>query len=284
METSVRPPAHSDCPAACYAGILSLPAIDKRQWMKREYHRWHSPRLGIELGVVVYGHYGPPLLGFPTSAGDETELEGQSMVGALADFIEAGRVKFFTINSINGLSFYNKGAHPFHRSYVQSVFDSYLREEVVPFIWNNCQSPGIAISTMGASFGAYHAANSLFKHPDVINAGHGEAALDDIGVLEERICSMVRAEGSAHRGDGDAGRLAVVPDEGNDFFTQVGVKNRLDVTAMKRMRALVVKAESIDGVNGEEFHSSGFNEVRQRADHALAFEFRLVAGAGGKTQ
>src|SRR6266850_1320725 len=168
METSVRPPAHSDCPAACYAGILSLPAIDKRQWMKREYHRWHSPRLGIELGVVVYGHYGPPLLGFPTSAGDETELEGQSMVGALADFIDAGRVKFFTINSVNGLSFYNKGAHPFHRSYVQSVFDSYLREEVVPFIWNNCQSPGIAISTMGASFGAYHAANSLFKHPDVI--------------------------------------------------------------------------------------------------------------------
>ncbi len=45
--------------------------------MKREYHRWHSPRLGIELGVVVYGHYGPPLLGFPTSAGDEMELEGQ---------------------------------------------------------------------------------------------------------------------------------------------------------------------------------------------------------------
>src|SRR6267378_8207291 len=116
METSVRPPAHSDCTAAYRAGILSLPVIDKRQWMKREYHRWHSPRLGIELGVVVYGHYGPPLLGFPTSAGDETELEGQSMVGALADFIDAGRVKFFTINSINGLSFYNKGAHPFHRS------------------------------------------------------------------------------------------------------------------------------------------------------------------------
>ncbi len=56
--------------------------------MKREYHRWYSHRLGMELGVVVYGHWGPPLLGFPTSAGDEWELEGQSMVGALADFIE----------------------------------------------------------------------------------------------------------------------------------------------------------------------------------------------------
>jgi esterase/lipase superfamily enzyme len=70
------------------------------------------------------------------------------------------------VNSINGQSFYNKAAHPFHRSYVQSVFDSYLREEVVPFIWNNCQSQ-IGISAMGSSFGAYHAANSLFKHPDV---------------------------------------------------------------------------------------------------------------------
>jgi len=135
--------------------------------MKREIHRWHSPRLGIELGVVVYGHWGPPLLGFPTSAGDEFELEGQGMVCALADFIDAGKVKFFSVNSINGLSFYDRSAHPFHRSYVQSVFDSYLREEVVPFIWSSCQSQ-IGISTMGMSFGAYHAANSLFKHPDVI--------------------------------------------------------------------------------------------------------------------
>src|SRR5258708_12540734 len=90
------------------------------------------------------------------------------MVGALADFIDAGKVKFFRVNSINGLSFYDKSAHPFHRSYVQSVFDSYLREEVVPFIWSSCQSQ-IGISTMGMSFGAYHAANSLFNHPHAIN-------------------------------------------------------------------------------------------------------------------
>ena len=56
--------------------------------MKREYHRWYSPRLGIDMGVIVHGHWGQPILGFPTSAGDETELEGQSMIGALADFIE----------------------------------------------------------------------------------------------------------------------------------------------------------------------------------------------------
>src|SRR6476661_2503216 len=112
--------------------------------MKREYHRWHSPRLGFDMGAVVYGHWGPPLLGF-----------------SISDFIDSGKVKFFSVNSINGLSFYNRGAHPFHRSYVQSVFDSYLRSEVVPFIFDNCKTRWIGISTMGASFGAYHAANTL---------------------------------------------------------------------------------------------------------------------------
>src|SRR6266850_2401099 len=95
---------------------------------------------------------------------------------------------------------------------------------------------------------------------------------------------MVRAEGSAHRGDDDAGRLAVVPDEGNDFFAQIGVENGLDIAAMKGMRALIVKAETIDGVNGEEFYSSGVNEIREGPDHALAFELHLVSGTGGKTQ
>jgi len=163
--------------------------------MKREYHRWYSSRLGIELGVVVYGHWGPPLIGFPTSAGDEQELEGQSMVGALAEFIDAGRIKFYTVNSINGLSFYNKGAHPFHRSYVQSVFDSYLREEVVPFIWDNCQSR-VAIATMGASFGAYHAANTLFKHPDVFKRCFAMSGVYDLrnfmdGMYDDNFISTI---------------------------------------------------------------------------------------------
>ena len=148
--------------------------------MKREYHRWYSHRLGMELGVVVYGHWGPPLLGFPTSAGDEWELEGQGLIGSLAPLIDAGRVKFFSVNSVNWAGLYNKSAHPFHRSYVQSQFDAYVREEVVPFIWDNCQSPGLAISTMGASFGAYHAANTLFKHPDVIRRCFALSGVYDI--------------------------------------------------------------------------------------------------------
>ena len=132
------------------------------------------------MGVVVYGHWGPPMLGFPTSGGDEWEHENQGMIGALAEFIDAGRVKFFSVNSVNSLSFYNKSAHPAHRSAMQTVYDAYVREEVIPFIWNNCVTPDIPISTMGPSFGAYHAANTLFKHPDAVKRCFALSGLYDL--------------------------------------------------------------------------------------------------------
>src|SRR5438270_500618 len=39
--------------------------------MRREHHRWYSERIGRELGVMVYGHWGPPMILFPTSGGDD---------------------------------------------------------------------------------------------------------------------------------------------------------------------------------------------------------------------
>lgn len=135
--------------------------------MHKEYHRWFSPRVGRDMGVVVYGHYGMPIVAFPTSGGDEWEQEGQSMIRTLSGYLDEGRIKIFSINAVTNESFYNKSAHPYHRSYVQQQYDAYVRHEVVPFIHHQCQG-AFGISTLGSSLGAYHAANTLFKHPDVI--------------------------------------------------------------------------------------------------------------------
>jgi esterase/lipase superfamily enzyme len=136
--------------------------------MQTEYHRWFSHRLGRDMGVVVYGHWGAPLLVFPTSGGDEWEMRNMGMIGALADHIDGGRIKVFCVNMNSGDSFYNQGAHPYHRSWMQRMYDEYLREEVVPFVHSHCLTGMISITTVGMSLGAYHAANTLFKHPDVI--------------------------------------------------------------------------------------------------------------------
>ncbi len=135
--------------------------------MHQEHVSWYSHRLGREMGINVYGHYGLPILVFPTSGGNEHEYAGQGMIEALAHHTDAGRVKFYCVDSVNNESWYNKEAHPRHRSYVQAMYDAYIAFEVAPFIHDHCRTPGITITTTGASFGAYHAANTLFKHPDL---------------------------------------------------------------------------------------------------------------------
>ena len=135
--------------------------------MHTESHQWLTHRLGRPMGIRVYGHWGMPILAFPTSGGDEWELEGQSMVGALSEFIEGGRIKLFCVGSNGDQSFYNKHAHPLHRSWMQKQWDEYIRWEAIPFIHSHCRGLP-AILTMGASLGAYHAANTCFKHPDAV--------------------------------------------------------------------------------------------------------------------
>jgi len=136
--------------------------------MHREYHRWYSGRLGRDMGVVVYGHWGSPLIMFPTSGGDEWEYERQGMIGAIAEFVDGGRVKAFCVNVNHGDSFANHGAHPLHRSWMQRQYDAYIRHEVIPFVLDSCRSQEVGVWTMGASLGGYHAANTLFKYPDVV--------------------------------------------------------------------------------------------------------------------
>ena len=132
------------------------------------------------MGVAVFGHWGPPLLAFPTSHGDEWELQRHGMIDALAEFIDPGRAKIFCVGSNNHESFLDSHAHPFHRSWRQRLFDGYIRDEVIPFIHQHCQSPGIPIATMGASLGAYHAANTLFRYPHLVKRCYALSGVYDL--------------------------------------------------------------------------------------------------------
>lgn len=134
--------------------------------MKKEVQYWHSPNLNQEMPIAVYGDYGTPLLLFPTAAADFEEYERFQLIDAIAPHIYSGRVKVYSINSINRESWLNDNLHPGQRAWRQVEYDRYVSQEVVPFIWDNCRTPGIGIATTGASFGAFHAANTVFKHPD----------------------------------------------------------------------------------------------------------------------
>lgn len=134
--------------------------------MNREVHGWHSPALNKHMNVVVYGHYGPALLLFPTAAADYLEYERFQLIDSIAHHINDGKIKVFSIDSVNNETLLNNEIEPGHRSIRHGQFNHYVLSEVVPFIHNHCNGL-VPITTSGASVGAYHAANMFFRRPDI---------------------------------------------------------------------------------------------------------------------
>ena len=136
--------------------------------MERHLTSWYSPSLNKEMPVAVYGQYGFALLMIPTAAADYLEYERFQLIDSIASFIDAGKVKVFSINSINNESWMNDSMDPHHKAIRHQQFNDYVFNEVIPFIRNNT-SWDTPIITCGASFGALHSANLFFKRPDLIN-------------------------------------------------------------------------------------------------------------------
>ena len=129
--------------------------------MHRDYTTWWSPSLGRDMSLLVFGHAGTPILAFPSSMGRFHEWEDFGMVGALADKLENGHNQLICVDSVDAESFYNKGVDPFTRIQRQRQYERYILNEVVPSI----HARDSFIIAAGASFGAYHAANLVFKQP-----------------------------------------------------------------------------------------------------------------------
>jgi esterase/lipase superfamily enzyme len=136
--------------------------------MERNLSSWYSPSLNKEMPIGVYGNYGFALLMIPTAAADYLEYERFQLMDSVAPFVDAGKVKVFSINSINTESWLNNNMNPHDKAIRQQQFNDYVFNEVVPFIRNNT-SRETPIITCGASFGALHSANLFFKRPDLIN-------------------------------------------------------------------------------------------------------------------
>jgi esterase/lipase superfamily enzyme len=136
--------------------------------MRRDYHNWHSSRLGRNMELLAYGHGGSPILVFPTSRGRFFEYEDAGMIHAIWQNIEQGRLQIFCVDSVDGESWYNRSIHPHDRVMRHLAYESYLLYEVLPLIRGVNGSP--QIWTTGCSFGAYHAFNFAMKHPDVTSS------------------------------------------------------------------------------------------------------------------
>jgi esterase/lipase superfamily enzyme len=135
--------------------------------MEKVVSRWFTPRLQREVTCVRYGHFGQPVLLFPTAGGDAEECERFKLLMALSPLIDAGRIKVYSCDSVSGRTWIDGKSSGAHRAAVQNQFDAYVYNEVVPAIRTDCRDKNVGVVATGASIGAFNAFAAICRHPDV---------------------------------------------------------------------------------------------------------------------
>lgn len=122
------------------------------------------------MPIVTYGHAGHPLLLFPTAAADFLENERFFLVKSIERYIMEGRIQLFSIDSINRHAWMDRELPVREQARRQALFAQYVEEEIVPYVRHVNGNGSARIATTGASFGAFHSANTLFRRPDLFDA------------------------------------------------------------------------------------------------------------------
>ena len=132
--------------------------------MNPQHHELYSHAIGAAGVVASYGHYGRPLLAFPSEGGRAYDWQDNGMIDAIGDLLEAGRVKLYCVSSFDSESWSNQSIPLEQRAREHGRYESWILDEVVPFIQHDT---GGEIMTAGISLGAFHAANFALKRADL---------------------------------------------------------------------------------------------------------------------
>jgi esterase/lipase superfamily enzyme len=84
--------------------------------------------------VAAYGHWGRPLLVFPTEGGQAGEWAANGMVGAVEDLIDAGRVKLYCVDSFDAGTWSDSSLPSAERARRHAGYEAWILDVVVPHI------------------------------------------------------------------------------------------------------------------------------------------------------
>jgi esterase/lipase superfamily enzyme len=140
-------------------------------------------RRDLELGpasVLAYGHWGRPVLVFPSELGKRWDWKDTGMIAALGALIDAGRVKVYCADGADEWSWRADRVPLEERARRHADYERWIVENVAPFI--HADTGGDIIVT-GASFGAYHAANFALKRADLFPLAVCMSGVYDVSVV-----------------------------------------------------------------------------------------------------
>ncbi len=138
--------------------------------------------------LLAYGHWGRPVLAFPSEDGEPWDWEDRGMIDALAAPLEGGRLKLYCLPSYDRES-WTRGDLPLEeRARRHGRYEWWVLERLVPFVQADSHTHELIVT--GASFGAYHAANFCLKRADLFPLAICLSGVYDVSV-----------QGGGERGD-----------------------------------------------------------------------------------
>ena len=156
--------------------------------MWKDVTRWYTHRLEQDIQLVRWGHYGTPVLLFPTAGGDAEEVERFHLIRVLSPLIDEGRIKVYSMDSIAGRAWISGDHSAEFCSRVQTLFDEVVYREITPAIRADCQDDAIEVIATGASIGAFNAVATVCRHPDAYRMAIAMSGTYDLSkYLEGRI-------------------------------------------------------------------------------------------------
>jgi esterase/lipase superfamily enzyme len=131
--------------------------------------------------LLAYGHWGRPVLAFPSEQGPRWQYEERGMVDAVAWLLDGGRIKLYCVDSYDAQSWQAQELPLEERARRHGFYEGWILEQVVPFIADDCAQTDIVAT--GVSFGAYHAANFALKRADLFPLAICQSGVYDVSAV-----------------------------------------------------------------------------------------------------
>ena len=135
----------------------------------KAFDRWDSDRMRQPISLARWGHYGVPVLVFPTAGGDAEEIERHQLLAHLTPLIEEGRIKVYSCDSVAGQAMTAHDGSVEYRCWLFNQFQQAIAHEVVPAIHADSAGPQEVI-VAGASIGAFNSLALICRWPHLFRS------------------------------------------------------------------------------------------------------------------
>jgi esterase/lipase superfamily enzyme len=153
--------------------------------MQKQAWTWTTRRLPQPARMARWGHFGTPVVIFPTGGGDFEEIERFQLIAALGQLIDGGRIKVYSTDGVAVRAWLSATTSKQDCTRLQVRYDSFVYEDILQRVREDCHDERIEPILAGASLGAFAAMSGICRHPDSFRAAIGVSGVYD---LAHRYC------------------------------------------------------------------------------------------------